>query len=241
MISVFEKLEILSKDFEETTFKIIAKKIMENSKNGKFFNQEELASQTFVSISTLTKFSKKLGFSGYREFIFTIKNEWSKYNYEKTSRIDSQEVFANIQNWIQNNEKFVDEIIIGINRAEVINIYSSYQAYDCSKYFANLLIEYGKDVILLNNEFRFKPRQQNGKGINIVVLTGRDNDTLIDNFTKSYETKENNYLIVTEKQENKLEEEFWAKMLIDFDLDNSRADTRILALNMLFFTIFNKL
>ncbi|WP_338984343.1 hypothetical protein [Spiroplasma endosymbiont of Diplazon laetatorius] len=241
MTSVFEKLEIMSKDFEDTTFKLIAKKLLENIKSGKFYNQEELANQTFVSISTLTKFSKRLGFAGYREFIFTIKNEWSKYNWEKSVKIDTWEIFNSIQNWISENEQFINDISRAIENAQVINIYSSYQAYDCSKYLAGLLIESGKDAFLLNNEFRFKPRETPKNGINLVVLTGRDNDKLMDNFTKSYNEESKNFIIVTDKQSEKLNMNFTSKMIVNFSLDNSRAETRVLALNMLFFTIFNKL
>ncbi|AUB31689.1 MurR/RpiR family transcriptional regulator [Spiroplasma floricola] len=241
MTSVFEKLEIMSKDFEDTTFKIIAKKIIENTKNGKFYNQEELANQTFVSISTLTKFSKKLGFSSYREFIFVMKTEWSKYNWDRQKKVDTGEIFESIQTWINRNENFINNICEEIKNFNIINIYSSYQSYDCSKYFANLLIDYGKNVVLLNNEFRFKPRQTDEKSFNLIILTGRDNDTLIDNFSKSYNERDTNFLIATEKQADKLEFNFTNKILIDYSLDNSQVSTRVIALNVLFFTIFNKL
>ncbi|QHX36726.1 MurR/RpiR family transcriptional regulator [Spiroplasma sp. BIUS-1] len=241
MTSVFEKIEIMSKDFEDTTFKLIAKKILENTKKGKFYNQEELASQTFVSISTLTKFSKKLGFSGYREFIFTIKNEWSKYDWEKSKKVDTAEVVDSIQSWISQNEDFINQLVEKLKTAEIINIYSSQQSFDCSKYLANLLIENGKNAILLNNEYRYKERKTPANGVNLVVLTGRDNDTLVDNFSKSYDPNVANFLIVTEKQENKIELDFTNKLLINFEQDNSRLDTRIVALNLLFFTISNKL
>ncbi len=238
---VFDKLEIISKEFEDTTFKIIAKKILNNVERGIFCDQEELAAQTFVSISTITKFSKKLGFSGFRELNFKMKNEWRKLDYEKIEKSHTFEIFQLIEKWIYYNEDFVDSICKKINDSSFINIYSSYQAIGSSKYFANMLIEYGKNVTLLNNEFRFKAKENNEKGFNLLILTGRDNDTLIDNFYKAYDENYSNFIITSENQNDKLDLKFTKKMIIDYSLDNSQLSSREIVLHMLFFYIFKRL
>ncbi|WP_339030875.1 hypothetical protein [Spiroplasma endosymbiont of Cantharis nigra] len=238
---VFEKLEIISKEFDDTTFKIIAKKILDNAERGIFCSQEELAAQTFVSISTITKFSKKMGFSGFRELNFKMKTEWKKLDYEQIERSDTFEIFQLIEKWISYNEDFINSICKKIKESSFINIYSSYQAFESSKYFANILIEYGKNVTVLNNEFRFKAKVNNEKGFNLLILTGRDNDTLIDNFYKAYDADYTNFIIASEKQIDKINLKFTKKMIIDYSLDNSQLSSRQIVLHMLFFYIFKKL
>ncbi|ALD66480.1 MurR/RpiR family transcriptional regulator [Spiroplasma cantharicola] len=241
MTYVFDNLKIISKEFEDTTFKIIAKRILENADRAIFCDQEELAAQTFVSISTITKFAKKMGFSGFRELNFKMKNEWRKLDYERKEKMETFEIFQSIEKWIHLNEDFINTVCEKIRESDFINIYTSYQANESSRYFANMLYEYEKNVTVLNNEFRFKAKKNNEKGFNLLILTGRDNDTLIDNFSKAYDENYTNFLISSDKQIDKLNFKFTKKMTVDYSLDNSQFSSREVVLHMLFFYIFKKI
>ncbi|AGR41246.1 hypothetical protein [Spiroplasma taiwanense] len=75
-MNIRELLVDLSKSNSKSSYKSIATIILKNYNTGIFKNQIELAKECFVSESVLTKFAKKLGFSGFREFNFSLKNEY---------------------------------------------------------------------------------------------------------------------------------------------------------------------
>ncbi|AUB31312.1 hypothetical protein [Spiroplasma floricola] len=128
MESVLEKLERMTKNIENTSYKIISKEIVSKFFKGIFYNQEDLANSCYVSVSQITKFAKKIGYSGYRELLFNLKNEYSHYGWDKKNlEISTIEKFDQLSKWIMKNEKFVKTIAKEIKNKEIINVYVSYQ------------------------------------------------------------------------------------------------------------------
>lgn len=64
-----------------------------------------------VSQSTLTRFSKKCGFTGYREFLFEFQNsqQYFEYNFVNFQNRLTQEIFVDYNDIIEKTNLLVDE------------------------------------------------------------------------------------------------------------------------------------
>ncbi|AGM25189.1 MurR/RpiR family transcriptional regulator [Spiroplasma chrysopicola] len=85
---IHEKLEEIVVRNDESVRTIIAKAILELTKIKTNIIINDIANASFTSISSVTKFCKSLGFTGWKEFYILFRsegeNEQNKYNQEMT-------------------------------------------------------------------------------------------------------------------------------------------------------------
>ncbi|WP_027063304.1 hypothetical protein [Mesoplasma seiffertii] len=242
MESVLEKLEKASKTIDETSYKIIAQEILKNFFAGVFNNQEALAKQCYVAVSQVTKFSKKIGYSGYRELLFNLKNEYKHYGWDQNeNEVTSIEKFNQITKWISKNYRFVRAIVQAIKAKETINIYASYQVRHAAKYIVELFSSMDKVVKIISNELRNDMKPNKADEINLVLLCSRDNESLIRVFKAQNNPEQQSFLVTTERQKEKMKMPFEEIMLIDYNFDKSKKVYRNLAIEMLFMYIFENI
>ncbi|AGR41150.1 MurR/RpiR family transcriptional regulator [Spiroplasma taiwanense] len=245
MESIFEKLENTSKDFKDTTFKLIANQILSCWQTGAFKNQETLSKECFVSNSIITKFSKGLGYSGYRELLFELKREYNHYSFknENFDEFKFENFIYSLGEWIKENSNFIKKISKNLINVKFVKIYSSYQSRLASKYLFELLLMLGKVTVIIEQEYSLlgNPIADENSLVNILILAGRDNDTLIRKFNNDVNKNSNCYLITTSRQVQKMENSFQETLLIDFEFDNSSFFYRNIALELLFLEIFHQI
>ncbi|ATZ21387.1 MurR/RpiR family transcriptional regulator [Mesoplasma tabanidae] len=238
MKSVFEQLENVAKSVEDSLFKGIAKTLLNNFMEGEFKNQEEISKECYVSISTITKFCKKIGYSGYRELIFNLKLEYARLGWQKASKnISTFDMLNSIQNWIISNDNFVEKIVKSIQHAQVINIYASYQVQHAAKYFVEILQELNKIAVLPRIEYRSTLQKNRETDLNLIILCSRNNDELIKFFEKQIHPSNQTFLIISEQQRHKISGDFTDEVIIDYQDSIPRGIYRNLALECLFMHI----
>ncbi|WP_339030880.1 hypothetical protein [Spiroplasma endosymbiont of Cantharis nigra] len=238
-MSVINKLIKLSESVDDTNFKSIANQIIDNFTNGDFKNQEELGKQCYVSLSTITKFSQKIGCTGYRELIFTLKNEYNHYGWaENVNKVSSLERFDSIQKWIIENNSFIENIAQAIKGAKIINLYASNQIKHASSYILDLFDNMNKIVRVCSSEYKNNLIKNGEKEVEILIICSSNNGSLMRKYEKEANEKNNKFLITTNSQEIKLDIIFTDKMLINYQFDKSKSIYRNIALEMLFLYIY---
>lgn len=83
MENFYEKLEYLSKGYVDLAYKDLAVNLLAAIRSGNFVKSKDLAKKCFLSESTVTKFSKYLGFSGYREMLFFLREDHDTFFCKK--------------------------------------------------------------------------------------------------------------------------------------------------------------
>ncbi|ASZ08791.1 hypothetical protein CK556_00215 [Mesoplasma chauliocola] len=244
MESVYDKLEdFINNNQKNSSFKLIAVNLIELFDKGDFISQKELAKLSYVANSTITKFSQVLGYSGYKELLFTLKHEWNKYGNEKTENgISSKEMLYSMINWVEENNHFVKQMSKAIKNSKCVKIYNSYQIGNSIRYFYETLIALNKNPILMNNDYHYSQDQwENSEVVNIFIVCGKDNRTLVRELYLNFNKSENNFLIVSKIQQSKIDLNFSDSLVIDYNFDNSKSIYRNMALNILFLSIFQEI
>ncbi|ASZ08796.1 hypothetical protein CK556_00240 [Mesoplasma chauliocola] len=244
MENFYEKLEYLSKGYVDSAYRNLSSSLLNSIGSGKFLKSKELAEECFVSESTITKFSKFLGFSGYRELLFHLKNDHDAFFALKKNAKNKS--FQDLERWVETKENFIEKLSKELVKKEiVVNIFRSYQLTEVAELInmalLNLKIE--SRVLNHNNLFNGSKKNYNKRNINLIFFSGRDNDTL-EMFVKKYEIslnkedlKHNNFLIISERQKNKIDIK---SNTITFTNDHSQFD-RSMQIMMLFYNIRNKI
>ncbi|ARU91504.1 hypothetical protein SCLARK_00893 [Spiroplasma clarkii] len=190
----------------------IANAILKNYNSGIFLNQVQLAEQCFLSASAITKFSKKLGFTGYREFNFNLKNEYLKYYVKDKQEINSTSKIKNFfdvfVSEINEQLDFVNDFINMIKTEKRLLIVSSYQLQDSAKYCYEIFSELGIEVafqtvrIISNKILSTKISEVPV----LCFLAGQDNYFLVEclNRLDHQNLATKLWLICTESQANKV-------------------------------------
>ncbi|QEH61960.1 hypothetical protein SCHIN_v1c07650 [Spiroplasma chinense] len=211
-MNIREMLVDMSKKDSKSSAKNIAEVILRNLNEGLIKNQTELAKECFVSESVLTKFAKKLGFSGFREFNWMLKTEYSKYYLNNSKKLDSYELMGNIfndfYNLVTQNKDFLETLSEKIKLNNKVLIICSYQLNDSAKYFRDILSDLGIEVLFSENRITAnKLALKYIKHIPVVLLLGgQDNTFLVEqlNFLPEPYLKENLFVITSESQESKI-------------------------------------
>ncbi|AVN60694.1 MurR/RpiR family transcriptional regulator [Mesoplasma florum] len=248
MAWIFERVEAVSNEYKESTYKLIAEKIKELAiANTLDISQKELASICFVSESTITKFSKYLGFSGFREFWFMLKKERINFNGLQKELIKKEDdFFKPIFLWLKQNENFIGDLAKSISLSESTYVYTSYQMIHSAKFMEETLNSIMKRCQILNQHNLGYPFYKMDKKYTIlVILSGRDNENLAMciqalNLTKTkYEI--DIYVITTENQIHKIKTEYKDIMFIDIIPEWPSTVHRNIAFSIFVGSLYSKL
>ncbi|ATI72968.1 hypothetical protein [Mesoplasma florum] len=221
-MTVLEKLSSVSNELKNSSYKFIAIKIREKLSQGNFeWTQKDLADECFVSESTITKFSKYLGFSGFREFSFLLKKEIIDYKTpSKDFFVNDKNFFNPIFKWIESQSEFIAKLSLNILESEDFLILSSYQLSNSTDFLSNSINSLGIKTTKINfpffNGFDFI---KGDKQTIIIFLTGTDNESIVSNMHILKEKLNNNYsnvfVLTSEKQKIKIPTEFVNVINID--------------------------
>lgn len=104
-VSVISILESVYSNFTDSEKKIADYFIFNNDK--KDFSATKITKELFISNATLTRFSKKCGFKGYREFIFEYEKSLVE-NYTKSKNL-TQKVFNTYDDILRKGYSLIDD------------------------------------------------------------------------------------------------------------------------------------
>ncbi|AHI52958.1 hypothetical protein SCULI_v1c06170 [Spiroplasma culicicola AES-1] len=256
MISIYERIENVARQEENSSYKIIAKNILEDFRGGLFRTQKDLSDKCFVSMSTVTQFSKHLLLSGYRELVVRLKVEREKFNLALNNKKDEFyketnqkrfELLKNIYEWSKKNEDWLSSIINEINVMRKVLIVASWQAKDVCDILSKLLqsklirvkfINNDADILALNNAATYKD------WVKLCIISGRDNNTLINFYLKTLikEKHSSNFLISSASQIDKVKTiPFDKTLILNYDNDDSSYARRTMAMHLIFHEIFESI
>lgn len=129
MNSLYKKIQYKMEDLNRIE-KNILNYCLQNIEEVSSMTAAELAKVTFTSQSTISRMSKKLGFTGFQEFKFAIK---TYNNQEKTYRTPNQSInfeqlvknmVAEISNSLNNlSEPKLNEIVSLINSSDTVEFF----------------------------------------------------------------------------------------------------------------------
>lgn len=148
--SIYEDLSVTEKTIAD--FFIHNKKKMD-------FSSKAISKKLHVAESALTRFSKKCGFEGYRDFIFAYKNSFLEIE-EKVNGL-TQIVFSTYQDMLNKNYSIINDkqihrivkMMIDANRVFVYGIGSSGM---CAREFKIRFMRLGLDVEYVTDEHIMK-------------------------------------------------------------------------------------
>ncbi|AAT75668.1 putative transcriptional regulator [Mesoplasma florum L1] len=217
MESLIHKIEKYKNHDDSKIQSIISKVLYQNFFSGNFLTIKELAEECNVSESTITVYSKNLGYSGYRELLILLKMENNFYNKTFQSEIgaksDKQKInkYREILNEFLNEQKKEDEKIIklvaNMKKANKIVINSSYQLDDIANYFKDLLSLKFDNV--LKNElklFAYKNAQNlTEKDLAIFFVSGQDNEMMQYIFAVTKKMTKNIFIFSSRSQIEKFD------------------------------------
>lgn len=120
-------MNIISKN--KITLSNLEKNIIENLKNSDIdisdIDINTFAKEFFISNSTITRFSQKLGFNGFTELKYALHNDESRFKYITQDRYstfinDIEPLNDEITTFIKNLDKFQKIVIIGIGSSGLV-------------------------------------------------------------------------------------------------------------------------
>ncbi|AGY41728.1 putative transcriptional regulator [Mesoplasma florum W37] len=242
-MNIYEKLKTQHKNFTNTTNQIIATEILNSARQGKFLKQKELSEKSFVSESTITKFSKSLGFSGYKELVFDLKKQ-NKLN--EINEIGNMKNFLrDIDDWLISKKDTIKLIATSIAAEKNVYIYSSYQFRIASNFIYELLLEGEITPIIFETQYIFmKNIKKKKQSINIILFGGLDTESLVDQvefeMLENFK-KEKSFLITSQFSEEKLKKFNFNTICLDINHDSASFLIRNIAIQMLFIEVLNEL
>ncbi|ASZ08772.1 MurR/RpiR family transcriptional regulator [Mesoplasma chauliocola] len=248
MAWILERIEYASKEYKNSTYKLIATTIKNLVVSKKIeISQKELANLCFVSESTITQFSKYLGFSGFREFWFLLKKECENFeNLNKQTIKDQNDFYKPIFSWLENNKEFINKITKSICKSDEVFIYSSNQMINSANFMQDSFNSLQKRTQLLNQTHFQKPFfSEDKKYVIIIFLSGRDNENieLIANSIKEspFSKSINIFLFTTENQLKKINFNPEGVILLDIIKDWPSFVHRNIAANILIGSIYSSI
>ncbi|AOG60326.1 hypothetical protein SHELI_v1c03730 [Spiroplasma helicoides] len=249
MTSIYERIENLVKDNRNTTFKSIAKKILDDFNEGIFKSQNELAEACFVSMSTITQFSKAALCEGYKELIIRLKIEHENAMKAKPNHAEidyhnlDTEHLEHINNWVMTCSDFILKLASEINKDKKLWIAPSFQSMPVAKHFENILINQGVDVRVMDSSINLEIVRHFDftDQLILVLMTGRDTLTLSRILEYLEKISKNVFLVTTANHITETPDvEGWNKIMINYSA-NSDYKYRAHALLTLFLLIAEKI
>ncbi|QBQ07833.1 MurR/RpiR family transcriptional regulator [Spiroplasma gladiatoris] len=206
-----EKLKNIIKLKEKTLDYHIAEFIKKNAENKIFYKSKEIAFKLNISKSTLTLFSKKLGYEGYGEMIHSLMAELEFYGINKNENknlINDVEEIIKINSLFDINllnEKlnfFKKEILIS---KKVLIVCSSEDDYKQIGLFANYLNMHIKTFYFQQRKIEstfIKKLKEND--LTFFILTGLEIEEILLNIDYAFENKLRSLFIVTDSHFEKI-------------------------------------
>lgn len=247
-------MEVLRKKIQKIILRkddvseIIGKKIIEYIDNKNIPTIESISNDCSVAISTVTKFAKKIGYSGYRELIFNmqlqIKND-KKTRYEIMNEDSNIRFDLNKENII-NYIKYVD-----IKRNDIINIQKLISKSKLIWLICNeqlySSVDFFNTILLKNNiQTRFFKQTVNNYGwadiqdldiLKIFFIAGADNESIINIYNKLPLDVKKQIIILTTYSSSDLFNTFHTKIIVDQYFETTDYFTRNMCIHYLMLQI----
>lgn len=200
--------------------KIVAKYILKNFRQIKKLTQEEIAKRTYTSLATTTRMSKKIGFSGFKEFKIELIEEISNMEKEELSfdikEIESGSSVKSIinkvnkisidslkENKLLQSEEKILEIVKLLEKYDIIDLYGMGASYLVCLDFQYKFLRLGKQV----NAFSEQDKQyvsakiSNKKHLAIIISYSGKTPELLE-IVKILEAKNIDRISITRYVEN---------------------------------------
>ncbi|ATI73942.1 hypothetical protein [Mesoplasma florum] len=207
-----ELVKISNSPIKDSSYHI-SNAILKSYHEGNFLNQKQLAILSSVSEASITLFSKKIGFNGYRELVYFLKEEYLKYNKINPIKINS-ETLQEYHNKISEALTYIDiqeDKIIAfktkIKEAKWIYMYSSYDQKKNSELFYEAIQSVKKEIVMpfqRKTDLKYVNEMQKGD-LAIILLSGLDNAFLITVYNKIKNRGIDLVIVGTESQIRKID------------------------------------
>ncbi|WP_339022363.1 hypothetical protein [Spiroplasma endosymbiont of Crioceris asparagi] len=223
MKNIIEKIRLVSKSDSNETFRLIALNIYKEFANGLILAEKDLAKKSYVSEATITNFCKKINLSGYRELAILLKYELEFAKKQITSQVKNKNTDPNIKQiyeWIASKEEFYAKLSQAITKKFELNIICSYNSLDASKFLKNYLERINIKTKLISAQDYYKYHTINDCQNILIILSGRDNETLIDVLLNVILQKEDKNIFLISEVEHAIKLDFKIDNQILLDYDN---------------------
>lgn len=183
---------------------LISKAIIDELNLGIKPNINTISEKTFTNKSTISRFAKKNGFEGYKQFIELLWIEEANY-YKNDKNHDIQEVnndeFLNVISDINRNQLNMILLADLIDASNDIFIFNSYQNEDVAELFSSSLSSIGKKVTFVKNTFKQQMSSFVKKdSLVICLVSGTDNWTMQKIYNNIKQLSNNTVVIGTKSQ-----------------------------------------
>lgn len=243
MKNIREELVKVSNSTIKDSSYYISNAILKNYHEGIFLSQKDLSKLSNVSEASITLFSKKRGFNGYRELVYFLKEEFSKYNKINPLTIKTEnlrthhELINQSLNFIDTQENEIINAKKSIDKAKWVYIYSSYDQKNNAELFCESLQSVKKEIVMpLQRKMDLKyVNQMNENDLAIFILSGLDNAFLITVYNK---IKDMGFKIIIIGTESQIKKTTFADSIIQLP-PKSAIDTFDTTKNIYLSYIFN--
>lgn len=177
--------EILENKYRDTTDdgldSLIASVIISELNSGIKPNINTIAEKSFTNKSSISRFAKKCGFEGYKQFIELLWIEENNYykrdndNYENGHNYDISYISSDLEKYNDDIIKFAELL----NKSNNIFVFNSYQNEDIAELFSSNLKSIGKKVTFVKNTYNQQMSSfVNKDSLAIYLVAGTDNWTM---------------------------------------------------------------
>ncbi len=163
-MNLIQKVEELMTQYGNDTQYAIGEFVLNERASLYKYSIQEIADRTHTSKASLVRFAKKLGFTGWREFIKTFIEEEryysshysdidTNYPFEKGTnsrdiihKISSLEVECILDTADLLNEKVIDEVVQCLKKAKRIALFGTYPNNSMGELFAKKMLNIGRII-----------------------------------------------------------------------------------------------
>ncbi|WP_025251411.1 MurR/RpiR family transcriptional regulator [Spiroplasma sabaudiense] len=201
MESTFGQIDIIRKQERPGLVKSIAVELFNQFVNNHFLSSKKTAAKLFISQATLTKFSKRLSFSGYNELILRLKWEHEQIKERFISSNLTIEEFKNSSiNAIEECDKFLPKLEILSNlikKSGMVHIVYTLQSSSEANLLYDVVGAHKRDVRLYTPQsfFPFHLKNLRENDLIIAFIYGKNVEVVIDDFKKLSLEKSNQLAI----------------------------------------------
>ncbi|AXK51635.1 MurR/RpiR family transcriptional regulator [Spiroplasma alleghenense] len=251
MKSVRENLINYNKVTTNELYKMICEFIIEQITLKNYPSMQEVAWSAFTTKSTVTRFCNQLGYTGYKELIYTLKNQDNNYyqNLDKVINASSSAGFQEYKKQLINDLNQFDQQITSIialsekiNQAKNIYMFFSYEVEDTAKILIDFLQIINKNLFFSKSRKNMSVMLDNIKSDDLVlfVVAGMDNAYLENMFSLIKKDFSNTAVVSSISQFHKFDD-CDLKITIDASVDKVIIYNKEIHLNYLFRQIINYL